>query len=260
MTLIALIGTQVTAAGRSEARLAANLRSAAVAEAAADAAIEEAVMHLLDPSAARWLPDGPVYPVRLPQATVLVSIAAEARKLPLNTAPNQLIAAVLRQVGTDPRLALVLGDQISDWRSPANFPQKLGAKGPAYRAAGRTWGPANRAFRSLAELRLVLSMTPAVLARFAPHVSPYTQSTPTLDQADPVVARALTEVAAGGLQPLSFDEAPIYRVTAVATSRDGGRFVRRAVLRINLPGQSQDTTRPFDILGWFSGDDDDSQG
>lgn len=260
LAMIALIGTQVTAAGHTEAHIAANLRSSAVAEAAADAAIEATGMHLLDPGAGHWLSDLVPYVVRMPQATVIVTINAEARKLPLNTAPTQLIGAVLREVGVDPRLAAVLGDQIGDWRSPANFPLKLGAKAPAYRAAGRTWGPPNRAFRSLSELRLILSMTPEIYAAFAPHVSVYTQSSPQAQQADPVVARAIVDLSATGLQPLSFDEAPVFRVTATATSRDGGRFVRRAVLRVNVPGEAQDTTKPFDILAWYAGNEDDTAG
>ncbi len=258
LSLIALIGTQVTAAGHTEAKLAGNLRASAVAEAAADAAIDETAMHLFDPSSARWLSDGRVYALRLPQARVLVSVESEQRKLPLNTAPTILIAAVLRQLGVDPRGAAVLADQIGDWRSPANFPLKLGAKAPQYRAAGREWGPANRAFRSTSELRLVLAMTPALYARLAPHVTAYTQSSPAIADADPVVARAMQEVAAGGLQPLSFDEAPVVDVTAVATSVQGGRFVRRAVIRINLPDQAEPASRPYDVLGWSSGDDDGS--
>lgn len=250
MGLIALIGTQVTAAGHTEAKLAGNLRAAAVAEAAADAAIDTAALHLLDPSSAHWVADGRPYLVTLPQATVLVSLVSEGRKLPLNTAPTLLLGALLRQLGVEPRAAAVLADQIGDWRSPANFPLKLGAKAPQYRAAGRTWGPPNRAFRDVSELRLVLSMTPALYAALAPHVTAYTQSAPSIASADPVVARAISEVQAGGLQPLSFDEAPIFAVTAAATSRAGGRFVRHAVLRINLPDESAPTSRPYDVLAW----------
>ncbi len=252
--LVALIGTQVTAAGHTEAKLAANLRASAVAEAAADAAIEVAAMHQFDTSSSgHWRADGRLYPVRLPQADVLVSVLSEGRKLPLNTAPTVLIAAVLRQVGMDPHGAAVLADQIGDWRSPANFPLKLGAKAPQYRAAGRQWGPANRAFRSVSELRLLLSMTPALYDRLAPHVTAYTQSAPAVTSADPLVAAALREVAASGLQPLSFDEAPVVEVTAAATSAQGGRFVRRAVIRVNLPDQSSSTTRPYDVLEWSAG-------
>jgi general secretion pathway protein K len=260
MALIALIGTQVTAAGHGEAKLAENLRAAAVAEAAADAAVEATAMHLIDASAGHWVADGRAYAVRLPQAAVLVTIENEERKLPLNTSPTALIAALLRNVGADPRSALVLADQIGDWRSPANFPLKLGAKAPQYRAAGRAWGPANLPFRSVSELRLVLSMTPELYTRLAPHVTAYTQSSPSLASADPVVLRALKEVYASGLQPLSFDEPPVYRVTTVATSNEGGRFTRRAVIRLSLPGEPNQSGHPFTVLGWFSGEDDDSKG
>ncbi len=253
LALIALIGTQVTAAGHTEAKLAGNLRAEAVAEAAADSAIEEAALHLLEPAGRSWTADGRPYPLRLPGASVLVSLQAEQRKLPLNTAPTVLIGALLRQLGVEPRSAAVLADQIGDWRSPANFPLKLGAKAPQYRAAGREWGPPNRAFRSVSELKLLLSMTPALYAQLAPHVTAYTQSSPPLQNADPVVLRAMQEVAAAGLQPLSFDESPIFDVTAAATSAEGGRFVRRAVIRVNLPSDSGPSSRPFDVLAWASG-------
>ena len=250
--LLALIGTQVTSAGHTEAKLAGNLRGSAIAEAAADAAIDEAALHLIDPSGRRWIADGRSYLVRLPQATVLVQAATEQRKVPLNTVPTVLMAALLRHLGVDPRMAVVLAAQIGDWRSPANFPLRLGAKAPQYRAAGREWGPPNRPFRSVSELRLLLGMTPELYALLAPHVSAYTQSSPSVQATDPIVAAAIMEVAAGGLQPLSFDEAPIYDLTAVATSADGARFVRSAVIRINLPDEAAPTLRPYDVLGWFS--------
>lgn len=253
--LLALIGTQVTSAGHTEAKLAGNLRGSAIAEAAAGAAIDEAALHLIDASARHWIADGRPYPVRLPQATVLVQVRNEQRKIPLNTVPTVLMAALLRHLGVDPRLAVVLAAQIGDWRSPANFPLRLGAKAPQYRAAGREWGPPNRPFRSISELRLLLGMTPQLYALLAPHVSAYTQSSPSVQNADPIVAAAIMEVAAGGLQPLSFDEAPVFDITASATSADGARFARRAIIRINLPDEAAPTLRPYDVLGWFSGDE-----
>lgn len=251
--LLALIGTQVTSAGHTEAKLAGNLRGSAVAEAAADAAIDEAAFHLIDPSARHWIADGRPYVVHLPQAGVQVQVRNEQRKIPLNTVPTVLMAALLRHLGVDPRMAVVLAAQIGDWRSPANFPLRMGAKAPQYRAAGREWGPPNRPFRTVSELRLLLGMTPQLYALLAPHVSAYTQSSPSVQDTDPIVAAALLEVAAGGLQPLSFDEAPIFDISATATSADGARFVRRAVIRINLPDEAAPTLRPYDVLGWFSG-------
>lgn len=256
LALLALIATQVTAAGRDEAQIAGNLRASALAEAAADAAVDEAAIHLLDASRERWVADGPAYVVRLPQASVQVAIGDEARLLPLNTAPVAMLAAVIRLAGAESRAADVVASQIADWRSPAPFPLKLGAKGPQYAAAGRMFGPPNRSIRSLSELRLVLGMTPELLARLAPHVSAYTESSPSAEGADPLVRAAMTEVATGGITPLAFREAGVFRVTATATSAGGGRFVRRAVIRLGgTGGLGAVSRRAFDVLAWSSGDE-----
>jgi general secretion pathway protein K len=253
MGLLALIGTQVTAAGHGEAKLASNLRASAEAQTAADSAVEVAAMHLLDGTAARWLPDGAPYVLRLPQATVTVAIQSEERKLPLNTAPTTVMAALLHVLGLDSRAAQVLAAQIADWRSPANFPLRLGAKAPQYRAAGRLWGPPNRPFRNADELQLVLSMTPAIYARLAPFVTVYTQSMPATAQALPAVAAALTQIEGSGFQPLSFDEPPVMHIQVVALGTAGARFTRDAVIRVNVPGLADPGSRPFDVLAWSQG-------
>jgi len=256
LALVALIGTQVTAAGRSETQIAGNLKAAAVAEAAADAAVSEAALHLLDASQARWVAGG-VYLARLPQANVDIGITDEARRLPVNTAPVALLTAVVRLAGADPHTAKVLASQIADWRSPAPLPLKLGAKAPQYAAAGRMFGPPNRSIRSLSELRLVLGMTPGLLARLAPHLSAYTETSPVPAMADPLVRAAMAEVALEGISPLAFQEAGVFRVVAAANSVGGGRFVRRAVIRLSGAGGSSAGASPraFDVLAWWSGDD-----
>jgi general secretion pathway protein K len=168
----------------------------------------------------------------------------------LNTASLPVLTALLRLLGADERQALVLGSQIADWRSPANFPLKDGAKAPQYRAAGRVWGPSNRPFRDVHDVALVLGMTPELLARLAPHVSVFTQSSPTPANADPLVLAAMRDADAGGAQPLTFDETPVYRITAIAYALGGSRFIRRAVIRLNT---GADSTRVMDVLGWFEG-------
>ncbi len=253
LALVALIGTQVTSAGRTEARIAGNLRAEAVAEAAADAAIQVAGLHLLDASAARWHADGTVYPVELPQASARVTIAAEGRKLPLNTAPTLVLAALARGLGAAQPVAARIADEIGDWRSPADFPLRFGAKAPQYRAAGRLYGPPNRPFRTVSELRLLLAMTPELYARLAPHLSTYTESTPDLKTADPQVRAVLQSLRAEGVQPLAFDEPGVFRVTAAATGREGGRFTRVAVIRLAAQGANAPPTRPFDVLEWSDG-------
>lgn len=250
--LLALIGTQVTAAGRTEARLASNLRGSAIAEAAADAAVQEAAIRLLKTPAAAKI-DGPATLLRLPQAAVEVAIESESRKLPLNTAPLPAMAVMLKLLGANQPAALAIATQIADWRNQSNVPQKAGAKAAEYKAAGRGWGPPSRPFRSLEEVGLVLGMTPQLLARMAPHVSVYTQSLPKPAVADPVVVATMRAMSAEGVQPVAFDEAPVYRVTAVARAAGGGQFIRRAVIRLNTSSDAGAPTRAIDVLSWAEG-------
>jgi general secretion pathway protein K len=250
MALLALIGTRITAAGHAETRLAANLRAAAEAEAAADAAVFEAVWHAMDGSANRWPADGLARVVRLPHATVEVAMVSENSKITLNNSPLPLLHGLLHALGFEPKLAEVLTEQISDWRSPAQFPQRMGAKAPQYRAAGRDWGPPGQPFRSVDELGLVLSITPEILARLRPYVSPYIESTPHAGSGDRVIAAAAAEAAANGSPPLAFDEAPTLTITATAVTPSGGRFVRRAVIQVATGLASNPNQPPFTVLDW----------
>jgi general secretion pathway protein K len=225
MALLALMGTHITAAGRGETQLATNMRASAVAEAAADAAVFEGLFHFLDSSSNHWPADGRPRRVRLPQAQADVVLIDEARKISLNNSALPLLHGLLRAIGLDQRTSLVLTDQIADWRSPTEEPLRQGAKKPQYVAAGREWGPPDQPFRSLDELGLVLSMTPEILARLRPYLSPYVESSPHQDNADPVVA----------------------------VSDAGARFTRRAVIRLNSDFASNPTQPQFFVLDWDQG-------
>jgi general secretion pathway protein K len=250
MALLALIGTRITAAGHAETRLAANLRAQAVAEAAADGAVFEGLYHALGGSGTRWPADGRPRRIRLPQAVADVTVDDEARKITLNNSALPVLQGLLRAVGVDRSVAVTLSAQIGDWRSPAQFPLPQGAKAPQYKAAGRDWGPPNQPFRSLDELGLVLSMTPEILARLRPYLSPWVDSSPKMDTAAPVIQAALAEAAAAGAPPLVFDEAPTLTITAVAVSDSGGRFARRMVVRVNGEIGGDPTRPPYYVLDW----------
>jgi general secretion pathway protein K len=250
MALLALIGTRITAAGNGETRLATNLRAAAVAEAAADGAVFEALFHFMDGSGQHWPADGATRRIRLPRAVADVTLRDEGGKITLNNSALPLLHGLLRAVGAAPALAETLANQIADWRSPAQYPLRHGAKGPQYKAAGRDWGPPNQPFRSVDELGLVLAMTPDMLARLRPYVSPFIESAPKTSTADPVIQAALAEASASGAPLQAFDEPPTLTITADATTPGGGRFIRRAVVRLNTdlatnPGEPQ-----FLILDW----------
>jgi general secretion pathway protein K len=250
MALLALIGTRIAAAGHAETRLATNLRASAVAEAAADGAVFEALFHFMDRSSGHWPADGLLRRVKLPQAQADVMLVDESHKVSLNTPTLPLLHGLLRVLGIDQRLAAVLTDQIADWRSRTQLPLRFGAKGPQYKAAGRDWGPPSQPFRTVDELGMVLSMTPEILARLRPYLSPYIYSSPKPDERQPVIAAALAEATTEGAPPVAFNEPPTLTITASAVSTGGGKFTRRAVIRLNSDTAGNPDQPLFFVLDW----------
>ncbi len=78
--LLSLIGTRTFAAsGRAQARLAAEVRDAAVTQAAADGAVQEAAFHLLETPPQRWAANGIKYLVAMPGG-VAVEVRVESEE------------------------------------------------------------------------------------------------------------------------------------------------------------------------------------
>ena len=250
MALLALIGTRITAAGHAETQLVTNLRANAIAEAAADGALFEALFHFMDGSAGHWAADGLAHRVVMPQAQVAVTLVDESSKISLNNAPPPLLRGLLQALGVNKQLAAVLTSEIVDWRSRSLRPHIPGATGLVYKAAGRDWGPPNRPFRTVNELGMVLSMTPQILDRLRPYLSPYTYSTPNPNAAPPLIRAVLAEAAAEGLNSLGFDAEPTLTITASAVSAGGGRFTRRAVIRLNSTAATVPNLPQFFVLRW----------
>ena len=247
LVLLSLLITQLTASGRSEARLALNLRTNAVAEAAADGAIREAVFHVIDASAAHWSANGQPHEIRVPGAYVAVRIESEAGRVNPNTAQPELLSALLHAAGADTRTAGSIAMAIVDWRFPGDQPRQGGAKLPQYRSAGRDYGPPGTPFETLDELGLVLGMTPELLARLTPHLTLYHEGDPDPASADPVVLAALRETL-GTLPATSqrFDETTL-AITATALGENNSRFVRRAIVRI---GTGRGNGSLYEVLSW----------
>lgn len=245
VVLLTLLATQLTAAGRTELQLAANLRSAAAAETAADGAVYEAVYHLLDPSDT-WTADGTDRMLRVPGGRAILRIENEAGKINPNNAPPELLRALLRRLGADRRVADGIAAAIVDWRFPNRQGQPGGAKEPQYRAAGLDYGPAGAPFRSVAELGAVLGMTPELLARLEPNVSVLTDADPDLLAAPPVVRQVIQDLR--GARSATSRRRPLrtVAVTARVIGDAGGRFGRRAVIRLGVAEKEP----LFQILTW----------
>jgi general secretion pathway protein K len=247
MVLLALLGSRIAANGRAQAQIAANVRDQAVAEAAADGAVQEAAFHLLDAPSRRWAADAIPRRLVLPGAAVEVRVESETGKINPNLASAPLLAALLREVGADSRTAGLVADSVLRWRFPW---AAQGGNDPtltAYRAAGLDYGPAGAPFESLDEIGAVLGMTPGLLAKLRPHLSLYAGNAPDPSSADRVVLAAMRSLFGAGTQNAVGNAASkVVGVTAVAAGPNGTRFTRHAILGLG----TQRGGDPVQVLAW----------
>lgn len=166
-----------------------------VAEQAARAGIEYAMMRLAEQDARRrWLPDGRAYRWRFNQAQIDLRIVDEQGKIDLNAAPLPLLAALLRGAGLEQQPAERLAGAIIDWRDQDSMTQpSAGAEDADYAEAELPYGAKDAPFETAAELLLVLGMTPQLYARIAPSITVFSGR----DVPDPAFASAPVLTAMG---------------------------------------------------------------
>lgn len=240
MVLLALLVTGIVGTGRTEAKLASNLEVNARLQATADGAVYDVIF--------QEMTKGSV-PRQIVHGATRVLVEDEAGKINPNTASPQLLRSLLRHVGVDDGIAASLAAAITDWRDDSPTPSPGGAKAPQYIAAGRHFGPPQEPFQSIGELSNVLGMTPAILNRLIPHLSIYNTADPELTIADPVVAAALRDSAAGqdmGVPAPSASGSQVLSITATTTGPGGARAIRHTDVRI-----ARDDHGPgYSILTW----------
>jgi general secretion pathway protein K len=237
---LALLGTQIVAAGRSDTQLATNLKQEAMLRAAADGAVANVMFHMLAARDLRFQADGVTREVRIGQTPVLVRIENENDRINLNTASNVLLRALIVQMGIAPAPANRLATAILDWRTSGGNARPNGAKAPEYRAAGLAYGPPGTPFQSVDELADVLGMTPELFERLAPHLTVLTDGDPDMSTRDPVVARALTD-AAGVADALSGAQQTadvVLRITVIAVGPDAARYAVMVVASADFQNAS----------------------
>jgi general secretion pathway protein K len=237
---LALLGSRIVAAGRSDTRLADNLKQDAVLQAAADGALQNVmflVMAARDPS---LQPNGMVREIRIGPTPVLVRVENESDRVNLNTASGALLRALIIETGGAPGVANQLAAAILDWRTGGSNPRPNGAKAPQYQAAGRAYGPPGAPFQSVGELADVLGMTPDLFARMAPHLTVLTDGDPDMSTRDPVVARALTDAA--GVADVTETPEPtsdqVLRITITAIGAGAARYAMVAVASADFQSAS----------------------
>jgi general secretion pathway protein K len=198
--VLAVIVEAVLLTGHFEAKLARDRTRLAQLDTVAEAALDIAVLRLLDPSPAAQPPVGSIpFVINFDGHAVRVTVQDEAGKIDLNMAQGEVLRRLLTSVGVDVEIAQALVDKILDWREPGNFKRLNGAKAADYRRAGFSYGPRGGPFESVAELQLVMGMTPQLYSLIAPSLTVYSQ-TPWVDPElapQPVLLALLGNAAAG---------------------------------------------------------------
>ncbi len=228
---LALLGTQLVAAGRSDTRLADNLKQEAALRAAADGAVAHVMFAIQAAHDPGFRADGLEREVRIGRVPVLVRIDNESDRINLNTASAALLRALIIEAGAPPALADRLTAAILDWRTSGAAARPGGAKAPEYRAAGLGFGPPGEPFQSVDELADVLGMTRTLFDRLAPHLTVLTDADPDMTTRDPVVALALADAAgtADVAAPVEQSAVDVLRITVAALGRDSTRYTETIV-------------------------------
>jgi general secretion pathway protein K len=231
------------------------------ADALLNAGVVRAVLAIADPDrTARWPVDGTPENFRFDGATLRVRVQDQFGCIDLNAADGSVLRALLVSAGKlTMERADTLADRIRAWRAPANGLAFLhGGSDDDYVAAGLNYRPRHGPFQSVAELKLVLGMTPQIYARIAPALTVYSKS----PMIDPNVAPRAALLAYFGNDAEKADNllgdravtvdtpalpAPTGHAYAITVETEiGGRsFTRNAV--VVLTG---DADRPYFVLAW----------
>jgi general secretion pathway protein K len=212
LMILAAIAAAMLSTGRVSSRLATSGVERAKAEALAEAAVNRAVLGLIDPRIdRRWRIDGVPRLAVFKEAPVSVAIQDEYGKIDLNVAGPEILRQMFTVAGVGAEAADSLTDATLDWREKGDLHRLHGAKAEDYRAAGYSYAPRGGPFQMVGELKLVMGMTPALFQRLQPILTVYSQrpmpntqtapraallSTPGMNAAE---ADALIQARNGGL-------------------------------------------------------------
>jgi len=116
----------------------------------------------------------------------------EERRLNLNTAPAEVLARLLEQVGgLSEGEAIDAGAAIEDWRDEDDTQRASGAEDFYYGSLSNAYDCKDAPFEHVEELLLVRGISPEVYRRLEPYVTVYGSGLVNLNTASPEVVRAL---------------------------------------------------------------------
>lgn len=213
----------------------------------------------------RWVADGREYPFAFDGAAVQVSVVDEQGKVDLNAAAPPVLQALFHAAGLDEPAAGQLAAHVVAWRSFITVPGQAERDRAEYAAAGRDYGPRHGPFASLAELQLVLGMTPALYDKVLPAITLWSgRAMPDPNTAPPLALAAIPGLdpqqmqavqaarqrnAGSGVSPAS--GGITHSIRSLAVLADGTRASIRATIRLQPGGMGG---QPYTVLRWQEGD------
>ncbi len=266
IALLSLIAAAVLSASVTVRRTSHVALQQAQAEALAEAAINGAILSLLDPKVSnRPRLDGISYVLTFAATPIKVSIQDEYGRIDLNTADGATLIRLFISVGLSPEEATSISDKIQDWRESGAAKRLNGAMAADYQAAGYHYGPRRKPFQRVDELKLVMGVTADLFLKVEPALTVYSVelltaprgallalSLPNGESVDHFISkRSNAEAAAGGTTPAVNPAAAIdltdrpCSIRAEVPLATGGVYRREAVIRI-----TGDPQQPFLIQNW----------
>lgn len=212
--------------------------------------------------------DGTPYLWNFDSGDVKLSARLESGKISLNTNNEELLGNLLRSRGLAETDVSRLVDSLLDFRDPDSERRTYGRETADYAALGLKHGAKNRNFEALDELLLVPGMTRQLYRELRPALTVYSaaegfnpsyapveafMALPGLERqtAEALVAQRQNMREEDFRQSLpesslySNNTAPVMTIISEATTRDGARFTREAIVALT-PGEQ----RPFHIFSW----------
>jgi general secretion pathway protein K len=257
--MLAIIVASLMTSGRTETLIARNRSRAAVAEATADAAINGAILRMLDADPTAQPPtDGRVWRTEFNGIPVRVSVQDEAGKIDLNHADAALLTGLLEVGGLPARDARATAARVQDWRRPRVPLRATPVGDAAFGDSGDDYGPRHGPFRTVAELLLVPGMDPLVFDRVAdaltvvsgtPWVDPSYAGRDALLAVPDMTAVSVDRTLAARAASAPPGVAQGHAFTIAAAVDDAGVHVERQAL-IRLTGYAQ---TPIWIYSWERG-------
>jgi general secretion pathway protein K len=175
--LLSVLAVSLLSSGTASYRLARNSLETVQFDAAMDAAVNRAVLALLDPRPdKRWRVDGIGQSFEFEGISIKVSMQDELGRLDLNHVDALALQRLLVSARLDATAASKLVDKILDWRERSDTHRLNGAKARDYKLAGLNYVPRNGPFQSVSELRLVMDMTEDLFQRIRPALTVYSGS------------------------------------------------------------------------------------